>query len=355
MIMAGGSGTRLWPMSRKKRPKQLLPLIGGKSLLQVAVDRLAGLVPDEGIYICAGDAHRDAILNEVRGAAPERYLGEPVGRDTLNAVGFAAAALAQQDADAVIAVFTADHLIEPVDHFRAIVDRGYSIAESHPSALVTFGIRPTHGATGYGYLELGEKVDGAFVVDQFKEKPDAATATRYVDAGPDKYLWNSGMFVWKAATLLRCIESFAPDNFAGLTRIGKAFTTSDRDKVIAEVYPTLPKISVDFAVMEPASKDDSVDVIAVPMDLTWLDIGSWPAFAQTCEKDASGNAIAAPRSLTVDSRNNIIAAGDGDHTIALLGCDDLIVIHTPDATLICPRDRAEDIKRLHDQLGDELR
>jgi mannose-1-phosphate guanylyltransferase len=357
MIMAGGSGTRLWPMSRKQRPKQLLPLIGGKSLLQIAVDRLAGLIPDERIYICAGDMHRAAILSEVRGAAGDRYLGEPVGRDTLNAVGFAAAALVRQDPDAVIAVFTADHLIEPVERFGAVVDRGYRIAESHPGpgALVTFGIRPTHAATGYGYLELGEQVDGAFVVDQFKEKPDAATAQRYVDAGPDKYLWNSGMFVWKAATLLRCIEKFAPENFAGLTRIGEAFNTNDRDKVITEVYPTLPKISVDFAVMEPASKDDAVAVIAVPMDLTWLDVGSWPAFAQTCEKDAAGNAVAAPRSIALDSRNNVIATGDADHTIALLGCDDLIVIHTPDATLICPRNRAEDIKRLHDQLGDHLR
>jgi mannose-1-phosphate guanylyltransferase len=355
MIMAGGSGTRLWPMSRKKRPKQLLPLIGGKSLLQVAVDRLTGLVPDDGIYICAGDTHRDAILSEVRGADSDRYLGEPVGRDTLNAVGFAAAALARQDPDAVIAVFTADHLIEPAGHFRAIVDRGYSIAESHPNALVTFGIRPTHAATGYGYLALGEKIDGAFVVNQFKEKPDAATAEQYVNAGADKYLWNSGMFVWKAATLLQCIERFAPDNFAGLTRIGEAFATADRDRVIADVYPALPKISVDFAIMEPASKDASVEVIAVPMDLTWLDVGSWPAFAQTCRKDAADNAVVAPRAIAMDSRRNIVATSDQQHAIALLGCEDLIVIHTPDATLICPRDRAEDIKKLHDQLGDDLR
>ncbi len=354
MIMAGGSGTRLWPMSRTAQPKQLIPFIHGKSLLQIAVDRLQGLVEDESICICAGEKHRAAVEQSITGYGG--YYGEPEGRDTLNAVGLVAAEIGQRDADAVIAVFTADHLIEPVDEFRSIVQRGYALAEAHADALVTFGISPTHASTAYGYLQLGEPIEeDAFIVDRFQEKPDGATAERYIGAGPQKYLWNSGMFVWRAATLLKCIERFAPQNFTGLKEIARAWSTDARDKTLADLYPKLPKTSVDYAVMEPASKDPDVRVIAVPMPLTWLDVGSWPTFAETCEKDENGNALGDGRHLLIDSANNLIASRDPAHLIATVGIDNLIVIHTPDATLVCPADKAEQIKQLYDQLDDHLR
>ncbi len=357
LIIAGGSGTRLWPMSRASLPKQLIPFINGKSLLEIAMDRLAGLIPPERIHICAAQTHRDLIVKLLHGGEPAgRFYGEPTGRDTLNAVGLGAAVIGHDDPDAVIAVFTADHIIEPAEEFRKIVERGYALAQSQPNVLVTFGIKPTHPATGYGYLELAEAINpDASVVVQFKEKPDAATAQRYVDAGSGRYLWNSGMFVWRAATLMECIKRFAPENYDGLTQLGAAWCTDSRDALLAQIYPRLKKISVDFAIMEPASKDTtgSVRVAAVPMPLSWLDVGSWPAFAQTCPHDAQDNALGGGRQVLIDTRRTLVASSEADHLVTAIGCEDLIVIHTPKATLVCRADRAEDIKKLHAMVGEK--
>ncbi len=354
LIIAGGSGTRLWPMSRSSQPKQLIPFIGGKSLLQISVDRVRGLVPDDNIHICAGEAHRQAMLPLLPGHHPaDNFIGEPVGRDTLNAVGLGAAAIASRDPDAVIAVFTADHVIEPVDQFQAVVRQGFALAQSASPTLVTFGIKPTQAATGFGYLELGHAIAGttSHVVSRFKEKPDAATAQSYLDAGPTRYLWNSGMFVWRASTLLDCVRRYAPENHAGLSRVAADWSTPRRLATLAAIYPTLKKISVDYAVMEPASRDPQVAVAALPMNLTWLDVGSWPSFAQTCPHDAAGNAIAAPRHLLMDCRQNLLATNEPGHLLAAVGCENLIIVHTPRATLVCRADRAEDIKKLHELAG----
>jgi mannose-1-phosphate guanylyltransferase len=374
MIMAGGSGTRLWPMSRESLPKQLIPFIGGKSLLQIAAERLDGLVPLAQRFVCAANKHRAVIEQSLPAFGGDHFLGEPCGRDTLNAVGFSAAVIARRDPDAVIAVFTADHIIEPVDEFQRIVASGYEVAEDFPNALVTFGITPTGPATGYGYLQLGAPLVGpvpdrappktaqdtasgtrptARVVEQFKEKPDPATAQNYFAAGASRYLWNSGMFIWRAATLLDCIRRYSPENHAGIMCIAGAWDTPQRDAVVAEVYPTLKKISVDFAVMEPASRDPKVRVIAVPMPLKWLDVGSWPFFAQTCPRDADGNAIAA-RHLLRRTKNTLVASNDPKHLVATIGCEDLIIIHTPDATLVCRADQAEAIKEMHKLTGERF-
>ncbi len=354
VIMAGGSGTRLWPMSRADLPKQLIPFINGKSLLQLAYERLEGLVPPPNRFICAGQQHADLICRTLN-LPREQFLGEPTGRDTLNAVGFSAAVIAQRDPDAVIAVFTADHIIEPIDQFQKIVDHGYWLAEQTPNTLVTFGITPTAAATGFGYLQLGKAIDeSARIVEQFKEKPDAATAGQYFAAGATRYLWNSGMFIWRAATLLDCIRRYEPSNHAGIARIGSAWPTPQRDAVLAEVFPTLKKISVDFAVMEPASRDSQVRVAAVPMPLKWIDVGSWPMFAETCRQDGQGNAVGADRTLLLETRGTVVASNDPKHLIATIGCDDLIIIHTPEATLVCRKDKAEAIKELHKQVGEKF-
>ena len=353
MIMAGGSGTRLWPMSTKAQPKQLIPFIGGRSLIQIAVDRLDGIVEPGRRRICAGDTHRAPIVERVTGFDIHQYFGEPIGRDTLNAVGFVAAVLAVQDPDATVAVFTADHLIEPLDVFREVVNRGYKLAEQSPDTLVTFGIRPTSAATGYGYLELGEAIDhGGFIVSQFKEKPDAPTAEHYLQAGPDRYLWNSGMFVWRAATLMDCIARFAPENHAGLVKIAQAWDTDQRDAVMQQVYPNLPKISVDYAIMEPASKDNKVTVATVPMPVDWLDVGSWTTYANTCDSDQHDNAIGGAKTQLLDTKHTLVASSDADHLIATIGVKDLVIVHTAQATLICHRDQAERIKELHKSIGE---
>ncbi len=216
LILAGGSGVRLWPMSRRTNPKQLIPFIGGRSLVQLAADRVEGLTPPANRYICALEEHRERILAALPGWTGEQFLGEPIGRDTLSAAAFSSAVIARKDPDAVIAVFTADHVIEPVDRFREIVCSAYSVVERQPDILATFGIAPTHAATGYGYLELGEAIEpGVYAVRQFREKPDPSTAAQYFGAGPENYLWNSGMFVWRAATLLDCVRRYEPAVYDG--------------------------------------------------------------------------------------------------------------------------------------------
>ncbi|MBN2370885.1 MAG: NTP transferase domain-containing protein [Vicinamibacteria bacterium] len=352
LIMAGGAGTRLWPMSRVNRPKQFVPFIEGRSLLQLTYARLEGLIPAENRYVCAGRRHADLVRDTLD--LPERQLlAEPVGRDTLNAVGLGVAVIAKRDPEAVVAVFTSDHVIEPIDRFQRIVGRGFRLAETTANTLVTFGVTPNYAAICYGYLHLGESIEeSARLVRQFKEKPDAETAGRYFAEGPERYLWNSGMFVWRADTLLDCIRRYEPESFAGLTRIIMAWDTPEKDGVLSEVFPTLKKDSIDYAVMEKASNDPNLRVAAVPMPLKWLDVGSWPMFAETCDKDKGGNAVGAAKSLLLDTRGTIVATSDPGHLIATIGCDDLIVVHTPDATLVCRKDRAEVIKDLH-RLVDE--
>jgi len=334
-------------MSRESTPKQLLPFIKGKSLVQIAAHRLEGLVSAPQRYICAANKQEALMRRALPELGANQFLGEPCGRDTLNAVGFSAAILAKTDPEAVIAVFTADHIIEPVDQFLKIVEQGFRLVEQSPNTLVTFGIAPTQPATSYGYLQLGKSLGaGAHRVDQFKEKPDAVTAAGYFKLGPTRYLWNSGMFVWRATTLLDCIRRYHPENSAGLEKIAAAWGTPRQKAVLDEVYPTLKKISVDFAVMEPASHDSIVNVAAVPMPLQWLDVGSWPMFGQTCPRDADGNATGGGKSLLLRSEGVLVASNDPAHLVVTVGCKDLIVIHTPEATLICPAEQAEAVKEV---------
>ena len=369
MIMAGGAGTRLWPLSRKNTPKQLLPLIARadgppKSLLEISAGRLDGLVPPEQRYICAGEASRRQILEALPEIAPERYLGEPEGRDTVNAVGFCAAVLEKLDPKAVFCVLTADHIIEPVKLFQRRIDEGFQIVESDASRLVTFSIKPTYAAIGYGYVERGEAIaefEGAYAVKGFVEKPDRPTAMEYVTSG--EFGWNSGMFVWSAATFMRCLKAFKPDSFAGLKEIQEAWGTAQQDETIARLYPALPKKSVDYAVMEPATGPEAerigVSVATVTMDVSWLDVGSWPSYAETLTPDAAGNRGAAladgAAAYVEDCAHNLVVNSDAGHAVALLGCEGLVVVHTPQATLVMPSAKAEDLKKLHAELPEELR
>lgn len=359
VIIAGGAGTRLWPMSRTSRPKQLLPLVvhgdSRLSLLQVAAARLEGVVPPEGRYVCAAESMRRDILAALPSLADERFLGEPMGRDTVNAVGLTAAVLLRRDPEAVFAVFTADHLIEPQGVFARCIDTGFRLVEADRRRLVTFSIVPTHPATGYGYVERAEPIPGfenAYRAARFVEKPDLETARGYLATG--RFGWNSGMFVFSARTVMESLRRFKPDAEAGLSRIAEAWGTPRAKAVLEETYPGLPRISVDFALMEPASRDRELTVCTVPMELSWKDVGSWPSYGETLDPDASGNRSNCP-AVHLGSRNVLAVSDDPAHTVATIGLEDVIVVRTADATLVCRGADAERVKEMAGRVGEGLR
>ena len=364
MIMAGGSGTRLWPMSRDGQPKQLIRFIktdDGRtvSLLELAAERAGNLTQGNSVYICTGERYREQIRAAMPHFDDAHILGEPMPRDTVNAVAFAAAVFAKDDPDAVFSVLTADQLIEPADVFSKSIELGYSLVEEDPTRLVTFGIKPDHPATGYGYIEHGDKIKGheddAFHVARFVEKPPLEKAEAYFQSG--RFDWNAGMFVFHARTLLDLYKRFMPRNAELVEQLQSAWGTKDQQRVLNEVYPQLDKTSVDYGIMEPASNDRDVSIVGVKMEIQWLDVGSWPAYAETLAPDEHGNRSNGTSIATYNAHNNIVIAEDTDesHTIALIGCDDLIVVRTERATLVVPKDRAQDIKKLHEGLPDGLR
>lgn len=355
MIMAGGKGTRLWPMSRKQRPKQMLPLVDGRSLLELAGKRLEGVVPPQQRLICTSEAHRAPLREALPQFSDDQILGEPVGRDTVNAVGFTAAVLAKRDPEAVFAVLTADHIIEPQDEFRRKVNLGFQIVEEDRTRFATFSIMPTYAATAYGYVERSDPVPGfqsAYIARRFVEKPDARTAQSYIDAGT--FGWNSGMFIFSAREFLAALRKFKPRSYDGLARISEAWDTPTQQAVLDEVYPTLPRISVDYAIMEPASRDDEFTVCTITMGVWWMDVGNWPSFGETLVEDEHGNR-SNTRTTHLDSRSIVAVSDDPSHTIATIGCDDLIIVHTKDATLVCPASESERVKKLAELVDESIR
>ena len=349
MIMAGGGGTRFWPRSRDRRPKQFLSFAGDRTLLQETVDRIAAQVPAERTWVLTGEAYVSATIEQLPELPASHVIGEPCRRDTAPCVGLGAALIAKEDPDATIVVMPADHAIEPVQEFRRAVHAAEQFAADRPGSLLTFGIPPSFPSTGYGYIRLGAGAGRrqdvpANAVTEFQEKPDAETAERYVASG--EYLWNSGIFVWKPPAILDELKAHRPDIHSSVMRIAETFgTPAWRDSFRSE-YTAIKGTSIDFAVMQDAAAAGKVLVLRAPY--TWDDVGSWLALERRNAQDAHGNTVQGLH-CGVDTERCVVVADPG-HLIGTLGVKDLIVIQCGDATLVTTRQRESDVKKLVDEL-----
>ncbi len=341
-ILAGGSGTRLWPLSRRGQPKQLLNLIGGRSLLRLAYERIADSVPAERVLVCTGAAYSDVVAEQIPELPVGNILGEPVGRDSLNAVAWTTAVIAARDPDAVVAVLSADQIIRPVERFVAALDEAFRIAEADPRALVTFGVVPDSPHTGYGYLRRGLGLDGfpgCSEVAEFREKPSLEVATAYLASG--EYWWNSGMFVWRVATLLEQLRLLKPQTHGLITALAAEPGRLD------DVYPRLERISVDYAIMEPVSQGrGSGHVVAVPLPISWVDLGGYRALFDNLPAGPSDNRVMG-QVVVSDAEGNLLINTRGEGSVlAVAGIRDTVVVTTPDATLVVPLAGSQAVKEL---------
>jgi mannose-1-phosphate guanylyltransferase len=348
IIMAGGSGTRFWPKSRRSRPKQLLRLAGETTMLQQTVARIEPLVGLSRILIVTGADQAEAARDQLPGLPSENVIAEPSPRDTAPCVGLAAGVVTHRDPEGTMIVMPADHVIEPAEAFRSTVQAAVSVIEDDPTALVTFGIGPTRPETGYGYIEraaLVETRDGipVYRVVQFREKPDRATAERFLTAG--SFAWNSGIFVWRAQTILDEIRAQRPQLATALEPILAALGTPDEAEAVARLFPRLERVSIDKAVMEGAR---NVRMLEAPY--RWNDVGDWRALAGLLEHDAAGNATAG-HVVARDTTNSILISDDGG-LVATLGIDDLVVVHSGKATLVARKDHLDKLKALIEGLGE---
>ena len=337
VIMAGGKGTRFWPLSRRAWPKQFLPLDGSSaSLLQATVRRIRPLFAPENIYVVTSEQHAEATAKQLPELPRENVLAEPAGRNTAPCVGWAASHVHRRNPTGVLAVLPADPRIEDEAAYREVLSRALSVAET--GSIVTVGIEPTRPETGYGYIEMGEGTGPAlFRVRRFVEKPGREKAAAFVAEGT--YLWNSGMFFFRADTILAAVRDHLPELYDALRRFDEAAKQGREREAVAEGYPRIPSISIDYGVMEKVD-----DILVVPGSFGWCDIGSWTTAWEIAKKDEGGNALLS-EAVAIDARNCYIQGQEGK-VVALLGVDDLIVVDTPDALLVAKRDLAQEVKAI---------
>lgn len=340
VIMAGGSGTRFWPESRRARPKQFLTLAGDESLIQQAAHRVHPLIPAERTWVVTGALHAAETRLQLPEVPAAQVLLEPCARNTAPCLGLAALAVLQHDPEATLLVTPADHLIRPAEAFRKTVLEGAAMLDRQPKSSVLIGITPTYPAEGYGYIERGDTSDGGFQVARFREKPNRETAAGFLQTG--RFYWNSGIFLWKAARLLELLSEHQPAIVQGLERLRPAWGTPGWQSALAEEFPRMPSISIDYAVLEPAASQGGVFVI--PSSFEWDDVGSWQSLPAVLGKDAVGNTTTGP-TCALDSTGCVIRT-TGGHLVATIGLRDCVVVHTPDATLVAPRDDEKALRQL---------
>ena len=349
VIMAGGSGTRFWPVSRSSLPKQFLTLVGDRSLLRQAFDRAAAMSGEANVYVAAGHSHREMVLHALAGFPRQRLIIEPCARNTAPCIGLSALRLSRVNPDGVMVAAPADHLYTRPEALTRAISVAVQAARS-TGALVTLGIKPGRPETGFGYIEV-ETGKGAALPEgvsraaRFVEKPDAATATAYMASG--RHLWNSGVFIWKIGAILRAIETLAPELWSRLQEIDRALDGPGEEAAIAAGFSQMPSISIDYAVMEKAS-----EVLVVPVDPGWSDVGSWDAASELQESDAGGNTIknaADGETLLINSRDTFVYTST-DRFVAVVGVEDLIVVDAPGAVLVCRKGDSQSVRAVVEAL-----
>jgi mannose-1-phosphate guanylyltransferase len=352
VIMAGGGGTRLWPLSRRNKPKQMLNLIGERSLFQIAVERLDPLIPPEQIYVVTIKEQADRLKEQSPLIPGKNFILEPMPKGTASVVGIAAALLQEIDQESVMAVLTADHYIGSEPGFRAVLENAFEVAKE--GELLTLGIPPTYPSTGYGYIHKGDKKiryadKNVFEVIEFKEKPSFFVAKSYLETG--NYAWNSGMFIWRTDRILEEIKGQMPDLHRGLEKIVSRLGEPDYEEVFMEVWKTLESETIDYGVMENAE-----EVCVIPAgQIQWIDIGGWDRFFELFSPDADGNVCIGENQILMDTRDTLIYQEKDEvqgKMIAALGLEGMIIVETEDVLLICPRERAEEVRSFVEALSE---
>ncbi len=345
VILAGGGGTRLWPMSRSDVPKQLLALVEEHSMFRVSVERLAPLFPPDHIYVVAGRKHMDKMRADASEIPAANFIAEPEGRNTAPAAALAATVIAQRDPQATIALLTADHHIADKAKFRRVLEAAYTAAQD--DYIVTLGISPSIPATGFGYIRRGERlreIDGfsCFQSRGFTEKPDTATAISFIRSGD--YSWNSGMFIWRADRALAEFKQHLPVIYEGMMRLQPAIDTPDYTAKLDEVWAAIPKVQIDAGLMEKADR-----IAVIPVDIGWSDVGSWDALFDVLDLDTDGNGFkgSSPNRLVIDTKDTLVYS---DKLTVTIGVSDLVIVDTQDVLMICKKDRAQDVKKVVDML-----
>ncbi len=345
VIMAGGTGKRLWPLSRKKRPKQVLRLLNGQTLLRRCFERLRPMFDIRNIIVLTNAGYADVVRENLTEMPFNNVIAEPAVRDTAGAIGLVSTILTKYDSDATMAVVTADQIIKPAEMLQQVLKDALTFVNNNPDDMITFGIQPTFASTLLGYIKCVDAREypkcehKIYSVEAFKEKPDEKTAKEYLDTG--QYLWNSGMFVWKAKTILANLAKLLPEATEPLARIRADWGSPNQQKTLKDWFVKLPRISIDYAVMEKADK-----VYAIKLDCEWLDMGSFAALADIISSDKDNNIVVAGTSELLDCKNSIIVTEDKGHLIATIGLENIVVAHSPDATLVCHIDQTQRLKEL---------
>jgi mannose-1-phosphate guanylyltransferase len=355
VLLAGGRGTRFWPRSRMRTPKQLLNIVGNKTMLRETVARLTPIVPSRNFWVVTNAAQSGAVRRELRGVPANQILAEPIGRNTAAAIGLAAIHLHRKYGDAVMAVLPADSYIADTARYRGLIRAAVELALT-PGNMVVLGLEPTRPETGYGYIERGRvfaraRGVAAYDVRRFTEKPSLPVARKYIASG--KHLWNAGMFVWRASTFLEALERFLPATQAALIELAKTIGSRQYASALEKIYPRLENISVDYAVMEPATRreagkpktagESSVHVSVIPAEVGWSDIGSWAAVHELRALKPGTNVSAGPM-FAADASGNYFWSPK--KFVAAIGVHDLVLVETDDAILLCPRERSQDVGKI---------